>query len=80
VCGAILAVLLVTGSPARGQVGPVWISALGNGAPLLALLFGAAVLGEFKDSSERIRTLLWATAVLYAAGLAMVSIAPLYRA
>jgi len=79
-CGGLLAGLVVDGSPAAGQLGPLWRYALGHGAPVIAMLWGLLVWHEFQHASDRVRNLLVATLILFGAGVAMISVAPLYAA
>ncbi|MEQ1948856.1 MAG: hypothetical protein ABL995_16820 [Bryobacteraceae bacterium] len=77
-CGGLLAGMVVAGSPASNIVGPVWRYAAGHAAPLVAIALGLLVWGEFRSAPHRVRNLLMASAVLFAAGIAMVSVAPLF--
>ena len=77
-CGGLLAGMVVAGSPAGAQAGPVWRYAFGHAAPLIAILWGLLVWREFQHASDRIRNLLVATLVLYGVGVAMISLAPVY--
>jgi len=71
----LAASLVVSGSPAGAAVGPAYTSALTYAPALLAILLGALVWKEFQGSSERVRSLMWGVVVLYAAGVAMISMA-----
>ncbi|MEQ1887215.1 MAG: hypothetical protein ABL967_19285 [Bryobacteraceae bacterium] len=77
-CGGLLAGMVVAGSPARILVGPVWSYACGHAAPLVAFALGLMVWSEFRSAPHRVRNFLMASAVLFAAGVVMVSVAPLY--
>jgi len=59
------------------QVGPAISYALGQGATLVSALWGLLVWHEFKGANHRVRMLLVGMIVLFVAGLAMISIAPL---
>jgi glucose uptake protein len=59
-------------------VGPAISLALGQGAAMVSALWGVLVWKEFAGSDARIKSLLLIMFVLFIAGLAMVSVAPLY--
>jgi glucose uptake protein len=65
-------------APAPVQAGAAVSYALGQGAPLVSAVWGLLVWGEFKSADVRTWMLLTAMIVLFGAGVAMVSIAPLY--
>src|SRR6266404_1375365 len=64
-------------TPVTVQVGPAISYALGQGATLVSALWGLLVWREFKGADDRVRMLLVGMIVLFVAGLAMISIAPL---
>jgi len=64
-------------TPSSVQVGPAVSYALGQGATLVSALWGLLVWNEFKGANERTKMLIVVMLVLYVAGLAMISIAPL---
>ncbi len=65
-------------APQEVQVGPAVSYALGQGATLISALWGLLVWREFAGASGRVKLLLVVMLVLFAIGLGMVSIAPLY--
>jgi glucose uptake protein len=77
VAGAI-ASFAAANAPASAQAGSAVSYALGQGAPLVSALWGLLVWREFKGADFRTWMLLVAMIVLFGAGVAMVSIAPLY--
>jgi glucose uptake protein len=60
------------------QVGPAISYAMAQGATLISALWGLLAWKEFKGSDTRIGSLVALMLVLFACGLALVSIAPLY--
>jgi glucose uptake protein len=66
------------GTPVTLQVGPAVSYALGQGATLVSALWGLLVWHEFKGASQRVRMLIMVMLVLFTAGLAMISLAPLH--
>lgn len=69
---------VVIGSPAAVLMGPAVVRGLEQGAPLVAMLWGFLVWNEFNHAGDRVRTLLWGGFLLYAVGVAMIALAPLY--
>jgi glucose uptake protein len=59
-------------------LGTAATTALGWGAPIVAALWGLLVWKEFQDAGSRERSFAAVALILFAAGLALVSIAPLY--
>jgi glucose uptake protein len=51
---------------------------MGQGATLISALWGLLVWKEFKDGDTKVKTLVAVMLVLYACGLGLVSMAPLY--
>jgi glucose uptake protein len=83
--GGLLAAGLLTasavkGSPASALLGTAWIAGLEQAAPLVAALWGLFVFKEFRGATERVRSFLWGGFILYAVGVALVALAPLYGA
>jgi glucose uptake protein len=68
---------LASGAPSKLQVGPAVSYALGQGATMISALWGLLVWREFKGANERVKLLLVVMIVLFIAGLAMISVAPL---
>jgi glucose uptake protein len=81
--GAIWAVGLVAGlveaaAPTAVQPSPALAFGLLQGAPIVAALWGLLAWGEFKGSTQGVKMLLSGMIVLFLAGLALVSLAPIY--
>jgi glucose uptake protein len=69
---------VASSAPQEVQVGPAISYAVGQGATMISALWGLLVWREFADASGRARLLLALMFVLFLAGLALVSIAPLF--
>jgi glucose uptake protein len=69
---------VASSAPARVQVGPAVSYAMGQGATMVSALWGLLVWKEFAGATPRVRLLLAAMLILFAAGLGLVSLAPLY--
>jgi glucose uptake protein len=65
-------------APAAAQTGPIVSYVLWQVAPLIAALWGLLVWREFRGATLRVKTLVAGMLILYAAGIAVVSVAPLY--
>ncbi len=65
-------------APREVQVGPAVSYALGQGATLVSALWGLLVWKEFRGADTGVKALLVIMLVLFAIGLTLVSIAPLY--
>jgi glucose uptake protein len=76
-CGAVAA-FVAASAPPEVHVGPAISYAMGQGATLISALWGLLVWKEFKGADGRVKALIVLMLVLFAAGLAMVSVAPLY--
>ncbi len=74
----LLAVSAVKGSPAAVLLGTGWITGMEQAAPLIAVLWGLLVFKEFRGATERVRSFLWGGFILYAVGVALIALAPLY--
>lgn len=68
---------LASSAPPKLQVGPAVSYALGQGATMISALWGLLVWREFKGANHRVKMLLLVMIVLFVAGLAMISFAPL---
>jgi len=68
----------VAAASGTAQVGPAVSYAMGQGATLISALWGLLVWREFAGAEMRVKFLLAIMIVLFAAGLGLVSIAPLY--
>ena len=62
----------------KAQVGPAVSYAIGQGATMVSALWGLLVWKEFAGADMRVKTLLALMLALFAVGLAMVSLAPLF--
>jgi glucose uptake protein len=77
-CTGTLANFVAASTPPQVQVGPAISYALGQGATVISALWGLLVWKEFAGADSRIKTLLVVMLILFALGLGMISIAPLY--
>jgi glucose uptake protein len=77
-CAGAIANFVAASAPAEVNVGPAVSYAMGQGATMISALWGLLVWKEFAGAVPRVRMLLTVMMVLFVAGLAMVSIAPLY--
>jgi glucose uptake protein len=68
----------VVAASGTAKVGPAVSYAMGQGATLISALWGLLVWKEFEGAEMRVKFLLAIMIVLFAAGLGLVSIAPLY--
>ncbi|MGC8791927.1 MAG: AcrB/AcrD/AcrF family protein [Bryobacteraceae bacterium] len=65
-------------APRQVQVGPAISYALGQGATLISALWGLLVWKEFRGATGRLKLLLGLMLTLFAIGLGLVAVAPLY--
>jgi glucose uptake protein len=77
-CAGTIANFVGSSAPESVQVGPAISLALGQGAAMVSALWGLFVWKEFEGADARIKALLFLMFFLFIAGLAMVSVAPLY--
>ena len=75
-CAGMLANVVAASGTAK--VGPAVSYAMGQGATLISALWGLLVWKEFAGAEMRVKFLLTIMIVLFAAGLGLISIAPLY--
>jgi glucose uptake protein len=73
-----IANFVAASAPESVQVGPAISYAIGQGATMVSALWGLLVWKEFAGATSRVRLLVAIMLVLFVAGLALVSIAPLY--
>jgi glucose uptake protein len=73
-----IANFVAASAPESIQVGPAISYAIGQGATMVSALWGLLVWKEFAGATSRVRLLVGIMLVLFVAGLALVSIAPLY--
>lgn len=66
-------------APKTVNVGPAVSYAMGQGATLVSTLWGLLVWKEFAGANPRVKARIWLMLLLYAAGLGLLSVAPLYR-
>jgi glucose uptake protein len=76
-CTGAITNFVAAGAPEAG-VGPAVSYALGQGATLISALWGLLVWNEFAGATGQVRMLLTVMLILFAAGLGMVSLAPLF--
>jgi glucose uptake protein len=79
-CIGTLANFAAASAPERVQVGPAISYALGQGATMISALWGLLVWKEFAGGGPKVNALVVTMLCLFAAGLGLVSIAPLYVA
>ena len=77
-CAGTIANFVGSSAPESVQVGPAISLALGQGAAMVSALWGLLLWKEFAGADSRVKALLLIMFVLFIAGLAMVSVAPLY--
>ena len=77
-CTGAIANFVASSAPPEVNVSPAMSYAMGQGATLVSALWGLLVWKEFAGASPRVRMLLTVMIVLFVAGLALVSVAPLY--
>jgi len=77
-CVGAVAAFVAAKAPPEVHVGPATAYAMGQGATLISALWGLLVWKEFKDGDTKVKTLVAVMLVLYACGLGLVSMAPLY--
>ena len=73
-----IANFVAASAPESVQVGPAISYAIGQGATMVSALWGLIVWKEFSGAGARVRILVAVMLILFVAGLALVSIAPLY--
>ena len=67
---------VLAGSTAGAAVGAMAVAGFTHSPAILAMLLGLLIWREFQGSGDRTRALLWGVVVLYAAGVAMIALAP----
>jgi glucose uptake protein len=77
-CTGAMAALVASSTPEQLQGGQVTRGLLGQGAPLIAALWGLLVWKEYRGGDVRVKTLVTLMVFLLACGLALVALAPLY--
>lgn len=77
-CIGTLANFAAASAPEKVQVGPAVSYAVGQGATMVSALWGLLVWKEFAGGGLKVYTLIVIMLTLFAVGLGLVSIAPLY--
>lgn len=77
-CGGGVAAFVAASTPPQVGIGPAVSYAMGQGSTLISALWGLIVWKEFKGADLRIKLLLTIMLVLFACGLGLVSVAPLF--
>jgi glucose uptake protein len=77
-CAGAMANFAAASSPKEVQVGPAVSYAIGQGATMVSALWGLLVWKEFAGATQRVRVLLAIMLILFVAGLALISVAPLF--
>ena len=77
-CAGGVAAFVAASTPPQVGIGPAVSYAMGQGSTLISALWGILVWKEFKGADLRIKLLLLVMLVLFACGLGLVSVAPLY--
>jgi glucose uptake protein len=78
-CVGLVSNLAAASAPARVNLGPAISYALGQGATLISALWGLLVWKEFAGATTGVKVRLAVMLLLFVGGLAMVSVAPLYK-
>jgi glucose uptake protein len=77
-CAGTMANFVGSSAPEAVQVGPAISLALGQGAAMVSALWGLLLWKEFDGADTRVKSLVAIMICLFIAGLAMISVAPLY--
>ena len=77
-CLGAVAAFTAASAPPEIHVGPATSYAMGQGATLISALWGLLLWKEFKGADMKVKTMIALMLVLYAGGLTLVSLAPLY--
>jgi glucose uptake protein len=77
-CAGTIANFVASSAPETVQVGPAISLALGQGAAMVSALWGLLLWKEFAGADSRVKALIFIMFVLFIAGLAMISVAPLF--
>lgn len=78
-CTGTISNFVAASAPPSVNVGPAVSYAIGQGATLISTLWGLLAWKEFAGATPGVRARLALMLALYAAGLAMLSLAPLYN-
>jgi len=77
-CTGTISSFVAASAPDSVQIGPAISYAVGQGATMVSALWGILVWKEFKGADTRVNALVTLMLLLFVAGLAMVSVAPLF--
>lgn len=77
-CTGAIANFAAASAPEKVQVGPAISYAIGQGATMVSALWGILVWHEFAGADSRVKALIVLMLVLFAVGLGLVSVAPLF--
>jgi glucose uptake protein len=77
-CVGAVANFVAASAPQEVQVGPAVSYAIGQGATMVSALWGLLVWKEFAGADAKVKALLVLMFVLFAVGLGLVSVAPLF--
>ena len=77
-CTGAVANFVAASSPQSVQVGPAVSYAIGQGATMVSALWGLLVWKEFAAATPKVKALIAVMLILFIAGLALVSLAPIY--
>ena len=77
-CVGAVAAFVAASAPPEVHIGPATSYAMGQGATLISALWGLLLWKEFKGGDMKVKTMIALMLVLYAGGLTLVSMAPLY--
>ena len=77
-CTGAIANFVAASAPQSVQIGPAISYAIGQGATMVSALWGLLVWREFAGAAPKVKVLIAIMLVLFVAGLALVSLAPIY--
>lgn len=77
-CTGAIANFAAASAPKSVQVGPAISYAIGQGATMISALWGLVVWHEFAGADTRVRRLVALMLIFFVAGLALLSLAPLF--
>ena len=78
-CTGAIAHFAASSAPPEAGMGPSLTYATAQGATIVSVLWGLLVWHEFRGALPRVKMMLTAMMALFAAGLALVSVAPLFK-
>lgn len=78
-CIGAVANFVAASAPPQVNIGPAISYAIGQGATLASVLWGLLVWKEFAGADSRVQLRVALMLIFYVAGLAVLSVAPLYR-